>query len=101
MRTYDTTPTPDFLEVYRRVTGSDDISPVAVFGALLDDATALKINRAYDEIMRERKSQRSLLDDCPACGCQIRIPLHDDKFRCPLCGVDLVSELRVEIAHRD
>src|SRR5258707_810380 len=29
MITYDTTPTPEFLEAYRRVTGSDDVSPAA------------------------------------------------------------------------
>jgi hypothetical protein len=58
MITYDTTPTPEFLEAYRRVTGSDDVSPAAVFGAIFDDATAFKISR--DEIMRAKAAPTSI-----------------------------------------
>ena len=58
-KTYDTSPSPEFLEAYRRVTGSDDIRPTAVFGAMLNDATAFEIRRVYEEIMHGRKSQRA------------------------------------------
>jgi hypothetical protein len=52
MKTYDTTPTPDFLEAYRRVTGSEDVSPRAVFEAMLDYALADEIRREHMEILR-------------------------------------------------
>jgi hypothetical protein len=42
------------------VTGSDDVSPAAVFGAIFDDATAFKISRAYDEIMRAKAAPTSI-----------------------------------------
>jgi hypothetical protein len=54
--TYDTTPTPEFFEAYRRVTGSDDNSPAAVFDAMLDDATMFEIRRVHEEIMRAKEA---------------------------------------------
>jgi hypothetical protein len=51
MKTFNTAPTPEFLKAYRNVTGSDDISPRAVFGAMLNDELADKIRREHAEIV--------------------------------------------------
>ena len=53
MTTYDITPTPEFLEAYRRVTGSDDTSPRAVYTALSDDGTMQEIRRVHAEMLRQ------------------------------------------------
>lgn len=97
MRTFDTTPPPDFLEAYRRVTGSDDTTPTAVFAAVLDDATAFEISCAYNSILREREEARTNpLGECPACGAEISTPRNNNEiFRCHDCGVELVREVRL------
>jgi hypothetical protein len=55
----DITPTPEFLEAYRRVTGSDDTSPVAVFGALMNDGTMYAIRRVHAEILEAKWKERN------------------------------------------
>jgi hypothetical protein len=58
MKTFDTIPTPDFLEAYRRVTGSNDVSPRAIFAAVLDAQTAGEIHHAHAAIVRAKEDQR-------------------------------------------
>jgi hypothetical protein len=53
----DITPTPEFLEAYRRVTGSDDTSPAAVILAMRDAATMHEIRRVHAEIMEHAETR--------------------------------------------
>ena len=67
MKTFDTTPTADFLDAYRRVTGSVDTRLHTLFGAMLNDATGFEILRVHDKIMRAKVDQQKLtkLDEQP------------------------------------
>jgi hypothetical protein len=52
------TPTPEFLEAYRRVTGSDDTSPAAVIAAVRSPMMD-EIRRVHAGIMRTKEAPSS------------------------------------------
>jgi hypothetical protein len=50
MSTIDTTPTPEFLEAYHRITGSNDTDAAAVFAAVYSTAALNQVS--VSEIQR-------------------------------------------------
>jgi hypothetical protein len=58
------TPTAEFLEAYRRVTGSDDTSPAAVISAMRSDL-ADAIRREHAKIMAQDKSAVEVESSAP------------------------------------
>jgi hypothetical protein len=68
------TPTPEFLEAFRRVTGSDDTSPRTVLPVIREHASLLReVRRVHAEIMKAKAAAANaavFAEFARKCGCE-------------------------------